>query len=785
MPSRDHLLDTVRLGRRAVVRAGALGLAVVGGQGLLGTPAARALTPAARRTPVVQHWLGPDWWTNRPGDWLSVDGRIENHAPRRDRRGRIAANLTTELTGGAAVLRVRTGTLQAGAGFSGLVLGVGEQGADPRTRAVLGSASGEGGGLFFTYEADGRVKVRDHRSETDQFDYPVLRAGRRLRRVRRSTREDVELVVRVVPSTRGRCRVVVRAIDLRAPRARPKERLLSEVSIVVRSTAVRGGVALVSSDDQGSRARHWFEDFRSAGRGARHRPERALGPVVGTLFTQVDGRLRLTAQLMPLDPASVRRVVLERGTGAGWAVVGRSRVGPGFVASFDVRDWDGSRATPYRVRVVGHPDRHYTGTIPAEPTSGDLVVGSISCAKATHRPVDAPTEGEPHRPGEERLGLYTPRNVWFPYRGVVRNLRAQRPDLVVAHGDQYYENAPSSFQREDADLLDVMGRYLLWVWAFAEITRDVPTVVLVDDHDVYQPNLWGAGGIGVLAGESVNAGGYRRTVSWVNAVQRMQCGHNPVPASTELVGDGITTYYTTFRYGGVDFALVEDRKFKAAPTDDRPEEKLPLLGDAQEQMLRDWAADGSDRAKIVLSQTSFVALNTDAAGAPVPDQDSDGWPKPARDRVVDLLAGHKVLMLAGDQHSGALIRHVHPRGGPHQFAAPAVAASFQRWFEPRGNQEDVSGPWTDAFGNRVRVHAVVQPVITRAEYAEAYPTTYGSYGQVKYQRMGYGVVRVDANALDATVEAWPPDVNPTRPGARPYPGWPITVSLEEPPDSFE
>jgi hypothetical protein len=37
----------------------------------------------------------------------------------------------------------------------------------------------------------------------------------------------------------------------------------------------------------------------------------------------------------------------------------------------------------------------------------------------------------------------------------------------------------------------VLYRRYLWVWAFRDLTREVPTVVLVDDHDVYHPNLWG------------------------------------------------------------------------------------------------------------------------------------------------------------------------------------------------------------------------------------------------------------------------------------------------------
>ncbi|QWC85993.1 alkaline phosphatase D family protein [Nocardioidaceae bacterium] len=779
MSERGAAAASLPLGRRAVVR----GLTAVGlttfvplvdgsSRPVYARGAAATFAPSAAGAvggPVTQHWLGPDWWTNRPGDWVARGGRIENVAPAADRRGRIASNLSAELTGGPAVLRVRTGTARTGAGFSGIVLGTGVRGEDTRARAVLGSASGVGGGLMATYESDGRVRLRDHTDERAQFAYEVLATGNRRVRHRRSRAEDVELLVRIRRAGGGRRRLVVTARDVR------RDRVLSVLRTVVPRRRVLGGVALVSSDRSRSGARHWFEDFRAQGPGVDVDARRRLGPLVSTLFTCVGGRLRMTAQLMPVDPSRSGVVTLERKVGDTWQKVATSPVLPAFIARFDVPGWGSSADSIFRLRLSSYPARPLYGVVPAEPVGRDVVIGSMSCAKATHRPVDGPSSGAPTRPGEQFLGLYSRRNVWFPFDDVADPLVLLRPDLVVAHGDQYYESSPTRYQREDGQLFDILGRYLLWCWAFRDVTRRTPTVVLVDDHDVYQPNLWGAGGVRV---EDHADGGYIRSTSWVNRLQTMQCGHNPVPYRRRTVGDGLRTYYTTFTYGGVDFALLEDRKFKASPRDPRPEVELPQLGADQEQMLARWAADDSGRPKVVLSQTSFVALNTDAFSEPVPDQDANGWPKPARDRVIDSLAGRRVLMVAGDQHSGAVLRHQHPAGGPYQFAAPAVATTFQRWFEPRGDQDDVTGPWTDAFGNRVRVLAVVQPVITRREYAQAFPGLAGAYGQQRFQRRGYGVVRIDPTSQRAELAIWPP-ARGARSGS-PYPGFPITVSLEEP-----
>jgi hypothetical protein len=56
-------------------------------------------------------------------------------------------------------------------------------------------------------------------------------------------------------------------------------------------------------------------------------------------------------------------------------------------------------------------------------------------------------------------------------------------------------------------------------------------------------------------------------------VQRAQCWHLPDPVDPTPVEQGITVYFTRLRVGGIDFAILEDRKFKTAPLG-----KIPQMG---------------------------------------------------------------------------------------------------------------------------------------------------------------------------------------------------------------
>lgn len=479
---------------------------------MLGAGSTFRLSEAVAQTGVrrASMWLGPDFWANRLQDWMLRDGRIECIAPAGQGVGRTVALLTSSLGDGPVILRTRTGSLRPGAGFSGFLIGAGTPEADPRTAALVLSASGEGGGLYAIYDADGRVRFREHTDERNQFAYAEIPSEQSGPAPPRRADEDVELRLTITPDRGG-----ARGLSLRASDAATGELLSSAELRGVDPAAVRGGLSLVSSDSGNSGARYWFRDIRASGRGVARHPDRALGPVAGTLFSITGSTLKMTVQMMPDASFSGREVVLETRRGGGaWSRRASAPVGSGFTALIRAEDWDTSRAHDYR--VVPPNGAPYNGTIPAEPRGRELVIGSINCIKTSERNTDAPTDGRPRLPNQKYLGLYTDRNVYFPHDRLAANVASHGPDLLVAHGDQLYEGNPSRKDTSAAPELDFLYKYLLWLWSFRDLTRSTPTVIMVDDHDVYQGNIWGEGGAPATQGQ--NGGGYVNAPEWVNVV---------------------------------------------------------------------------------------------------------------------------------------------------------------------------------------------------------------------------------------------------------------------------
>jgi len=430
----------------------------------------------------------------------------------------------------------------------------------------------------------------------------------------------------------------------------------------------------------------------------------------------------------------------------------------------------------------------YTGTVRRNPTEKSRIdIAMVSCTNHAFRGLDRASSGAPALPGERFRGLYTTRNLYFPYAELVDNVQLHRPDILVALGDQYYEGRPARTDRSQP-VLDVLSRHYLWLWSFAEITRRTPTICLVDDHDMYQSNLWGWSGRAAPHGDYL-LGGFLMPPKWVNTVQRMQCAHNPDAFDETPVRRGITVYYGAFSYGGVSFAMLEDRKFKNTNQRGTNPDGSPLrpprhlLGRRQETFLRAWASMHPGQPKVCLTQTVYASLQTTPTGRPRQDYDTGGAPVHARRVALGLIKAARALMLSGDQHTASLVRHGIDTfaDGPMQFTGPAAGSGWQRWFEPAKSLPHGDGPntgrWTDSFGNKVSVLAVANPKVTFAQVRAV--QTGNRVGDRRLKREGYGIVRVDKEAQTYRIECWPWSTDPTAPGAAQYKGWPYHLKFSD------
>lgn len=752
---------------------------------------------------VERPWVGPEYWANPLQDWRVRQGRLECFVAGGDRNVFL---LTREVAGGGGDLRmsVKLGRLEGDAsalkeGFVGFRLGVRGAFKDYRDSAVRGYGLNAGLGW------DGRLFIGRHGDSKTTVPPPF---------------ENLELRLAAEPAGNAYS-VVLQAFDQAGKK-------LGEERREVPAEWLAGGLALVSSSgkiedspppveqtqdpgfaakrgtQRGGTLRFWFRDWTVSGSKVTAHDDRTFGPILFAMHTLSRKVLKLTAQMAPVGnaPQQVALEIKDRPAGA-WRGIARAAIDPlSRTATFRVAKWDDTRDTPYRV-VYAMPDssgrtRDYTyeGAVRRDPVDKpEIVVAAFT--------------------GNNDLG--------FPHADVVRHVSFFKPVFLAFTGDQIYERVGEyGTERRPVEtaVLDYLRKWYIFGWEYRDLLKDIPAVCLPDDHDVYHGNLWGAGGRHAEGEgyEGQDKGGYTMPAAFVNAVQRTQSSHLPDPYDPTPVEQGITVYYCPVLYGGVSFAVIEDRKWKSAPKQALPKAQIvngwaqnpahdaardgdapgaDLLGPRQIEFLERWAADWSGGAwmKAVISQTLFADVVTLPKGttsdnvtpklrvmqpgeypegeAPVADHDSNGWPQSARNRALQAMRRGVALHIAGDQHLGSTVQYGIDDFNDAAWAicVPAVANVWpRRWYPSEAGRNRrpgaprYTGEHLDGFGNKMTVHAVSNPIMVDAEPASL------------HQRApGYGIVTFHRATRKITLTNWPRWVDPSQPGARPYEGWPITI----------
>ena len=479
------------------------------------------------------------------------------------------------------------------------------------------------------------------------------------------------------------------------------------------------------------------------------------------LYTVHDNILKLTAQLYPLDETDPKTVRLEVMQDGQWDQVATAEViEPGWTAPLRVENWDMSKEVPYRVR---HGQTAvYEGIIRRNPLDKDEFVVAAFTGNSIY----------PGHGGD------------IPKNDIVENMKRLKPDLLFFSGDQVYDHN---------------RHYAYWLKFgrdFGECIRNTPTVTIPDDHDVGHPNLWGAEGKQSLVPQG-HDGGYFKPVEYVKEVERAQTSHLPDPFDPTPIQRGIGVYYTALNWGGISFAIIEDRKFKTGPEGvipkmgPRPDHvndpdydpkaldvaEAKLLGERQLKFLSQWAADWKDaQMKAVLSQTIFCGgahVHGSRNNRLVADLDSNGWPQTGRNKALAEIRKAFALHIAGDQHLATIMHHGIDdwNDAMYSVCVPSIANLYLRWWDPLQpgknrlpGMPEYTGEFEDGFDNKLTIWAV------------ANPTPEENHDKLTTRAAGFTIVRFNKKDREITMECWPRNKDVTDPGTKQYEGWPKTIS---------
>lgn len=733
-------------------------------------------------------WVGPEYWGNRLQDWEVKNGKTVCNVLSGNRNLHLLAiqkpktNVAFRVS--VEIEKLFDVDLENDSCF-GIRLGAKGPFEDYRSAAVFGQ------GLDVGINSFGNLKIGDLEIETKPKKMP----------------EHSLLVIECIP-IENQVKLIVSVVD---------QQTRKELYIVEKEVdreLVAGNFALLAHSvlkeknlNQPSVA---FSNWAITSENLDLREEQLFGPIYFAQYTLNKGKLKLTAQLAPVESIKNHSLELQIKKDGAWETLQKKTItNDGRAVNFKIENWSAQEDTPYRLLLSlflknNQVEFEYNGTIAAEPTQKDDLKAAVFSCNFHHG---------------------------FPDSDIVENVSKLHPDVILFLGDQFYE-ATGGFGVDftgsyESQCLDYLRKWIMFGWSYRELFRHKPCAIIPDDHDVFHGNVWGEAGKKADTTEGWGApaqdsGGYKMSAKWMNMVQFTQTSHLPDPYDPSPVKQNIGVYYTHWNYGGISFAIIEDRKFKSAPAHVLPIEaeiwngwiqnkdfdikehrnaEATLLGERQLNFLKEWCLDWSNHAemKCLLSQTNFATVATlpeeetndaNVPSLPIPkrgeyvlgdqvtvDMDSNGWPSKGRDRAVEILRKCFSFHIAGDQHLASFIQYGLEEHGDsgYAFASPALNNIWPRRFWPPNTEIDKHsyenpsyvGDHFDGFGNRMTVKAVANPFETNRE-----PKI------IHNRATGYGLVTFNKKERTIITECWPRYVNPLAENSQ-FAGWPIIIQQEE------
>lgn len=556
----------------------------------------------------------------------------------------------------------------------------------------------------------------------------------------------------------------------------------------------QGAICLINNHPSGKKYtgqnNFWFDDINLSGTAVIENADNAFGPILWSMYTLSSNVLKLSAQMPPLGSKDNQYLELHFFDDGKWKINQSVRIDPNSrTALFKIENWDSKQDKQYQLRYTekrkSDISQIYTreGTIRKDPIDPLLSVAGLTCQY----------------------------HYGFPYRPLVENLTLSDPDLLYFSGDQLYEgNGGYGIVRFPADraILNYLGKWYMFGWAFGDLMKDRPTITIPDDHDIFQGNLWGDGGKEILNETfkkfSGTSGGYIEPAEMVKVVHQTQCSHLPDPFDPSPMDQGIPPYYTELIYGKVSFAIVGDRMFKSGPNtvafwegrQDHMKERpsnlskldppgLKFLGDRQMNFLKNWAQNwtGSEM-KCLLSQTIFTNVAThhgDNKMVLLADLDSGGWPMTPRNQAVEIMRSCFSFHIAGDQHLPTMVQYGTKefRDAGWAFCTPAISVGYQRRFQPEKLGWPISerpehnlpntGKYRDPFGHPTYVFAVGNPVDDTSDPDR--------YQRAQKSSSGFGLIEFDTDKRTINSEAFHflANLNERDNPENYFPGWPVLI----------
>ncbi len=758
-----------------------------------------------------QPWLAYNFWQNSLNDWKIDSNRVIGRPFfSNNRTAHITSHSITNSDSTLAIgfdVKLFDVVKRDSTAEFGVLIGAGSPDLSNKTNNLVFKTTSPGPCHFFGIKTNGELILKDFNSDTIIISLGIDSAKKEnILKALYNEGVNIRLVYNMTQKLFSSTTNDLTSLSLTANKTTYNKTALKTPAL----KAPKGNIALRYTSNTPYENNVSFDNLRITGDGYTFNEshEGLIDPILSSFYTCTQDSLFFTAQLMPFVPDTTELFSLTI-----WPNYKSTYT---YIGVFDTTTYqlrfrakipEGFKKFDYILKYRGNQSDIWTsktGIIKVKPNRKKPRIMALNCngfSFYTNHLIDY-------------------KNLLYPYRQIQKGFEKFKPDVVTFLGDQIYESRPQApITAKGYKELDYLYKWSIWCYTFRDITKNQPTIILTDDHDVFQGNLWGNGGKKIE--DQPNAipayygannydtwfqdhGGYIWGTDFANMVLSSQTSHLPFPKDPVLE-NGLINYYTDYKYGKLNFAILEDKKFKSPPSENnfeiyngfgisdslKPEDfdqsTFKLLGDKQLSFLSAWSDSlkGKKEPKIILTQSAYVSLTTvpsdysptknnpakrdSSAQELSADMDTNGWPKAGRDRALNCLNQNNILIISGDQHLGAVVEVYDSIKKPYTFfSVPAIANTWPRmwWPHDSNNKKHPLGEYEDAFGNQLNVKAVANPVINAP-----YPSEFN------YKSPGFGIIDFNKKGTKAKLKAYPLYFDSKKKPIQ-FNGWPLNIKIK-------
>lgn len=735
-----------------------------------------------------QPWLAYSFWCNSYLDWKIEDKRVVAFPFRKHRRTAHLSAYQIKNKIGFLKASVNIGfSRHKNTGYLGLLIGAGDSKFNEKTNLLVHNNFPNSKTHLVSISKTGELSLVDYRTDSilykQKIDTHLFNdtIGVKLT-IKYKSFNDSTLIHMEVSNINN---------------------IIFKDSTILKTNAIPlGSIALTYSCKKSFNAFGWFDDLEINGN--VFGKSETTGPIISSFHTVTKDSIFITFQLQPFKVVKEdrfnlflksKKTVLKYTNYKYDSLAHQIR--------FRVPNIKNNRNITYEIEYIGNQTINafkLKGNIKTIPPKKELTVMALNCNGFAFM----------------HEGNFNYDALWYPYEQIKEGFKTFNPDLIVFLGDQFYESRPNMpINKTPYCYLDYLYKWNLFCIQFRDLMASKPTIILTDDHDVYQGNLWGANGSKAKTKDEKKLnqryrknydtwqqdnGGYFMPTDFVNMAIGSQTSHLPQPFSSEK--SLLKNYYTSFTYGNFDFAILEDKKFKSPPikinqpifngiplndnltTKQLNNDSLTLLGEKQLSFLSQFLSRESKGIKVVLTQSAYASLTTiNQESHPIKDMpatisgkhklnrdmDTNGWPKNGRDKALNIVGSKPTLFLAGDQHMGSVVELFDSsNNGTTFFTIPSISNTWPRTWLPNDSiNSSPLGMHYDGFGNKMNVLAVANPT------NEVHPPQ-----KINKKSPGFGIIVLNNERKTAILHAYPLFFNENGSTNKEYKGWPIRISLK-------